>query len=170
MDNGQQTLNSQDSFAASITVGEGSVREAVAAPDDLNTENFGFPHNYDSMGNVALNKLPMPSDKEESVDLIMPPSEEGQVLGEITDVPGAPVSGGEDLEQVEKSSGIHEERAIDEIDPAIAGHFSDGKVNKDDVRYITAEVDRMSDDPVEVANFITEARRTIINGAKGEQK
>ena len=171
MDNGQQTLSSQDSFASGITIGEGGAQDFVSTPNDLNMENFDSSHNYNGMGSVALNnqiELPMPSDNGEPVDLIMPPGGDGQVLGEIKDVPGAPVNNSGDLAQIKGSSGLQEKQAKDDIDPAIAKHFSDGKVDNDDIKYITAEVNKKS--PVEVAKFIMKARQAIINGTKGEQK
>lgn len=170
MDNGQRANNSRDPFAESITAGIGILPEAANLPtsDNVNTGNFENDHsnNLAGRGNITLNTM---SVQPSEFNPVMPPSEQNvPPLGQVINLMNS--------SQTVSTTGINPKsqnyRENIAIDPTIAQHLADNKVNGDDVHYLEGETEKFisDDNPVELVEFIKGARRTITNRLQGDHK
>lgn len=163
MDNGQRASNPHDLIVEGITAGSGSIPEGanrIEGEDNLNTQNFANqPTGYSQKGNTALGAL---DGTENEFELTMPPGEGESIhpLGQIIDLSN-PSSGNPPTESnvVTKDP----KNSSTNLDPTIAKHLADGKIDKDDVSYLKNKTGELVDNPAELAKFIMRARRTITN-------
>jgi hypothetical protein len=56
------------------------------------------------------------------------------------------------------------------MDPEIARHLADGKVNKNDVSYLKNKTEELVNDPVALGEFIMKARQAITKKSSGDSK
>jgi hypothetical protein len=56
------------------------------------------------------------------------------------------------------------------MDPTIANHLADGKVDESDVGYLKNKTEDLVNNPEELGEFVMEARRTIKKRLSGDSK
>jgi hypothetical protein len=167
MNNGQHA-SSRDPFLEGITAGVGVSPESLNQPanENLNTGNFedGNPDNLNERGSSTLDAM---SVRPDDVELTMPPMEQSAPqLGQVVDLVTPPqrTSSAVPDTQLPSSEGDTS------IDPTIAHHLADGKVDKNDVGYLKSKTEDLINDPAKLAEFIMTARRTITNRLPGDSK
>ncbi len=167
MDNGQYTNSLKDPFAEGITVGVGTIPASANQPsdDNLNTRNFQAQDsgNLNERGNSTLNAIDTQSN---GFELTMPPSgQPNPPLGQIVDLTISP--------QITPSTGPKEtamQNNEEDMDPTIANHLADGKVNESDVGYLKNKTEDLVNNPEKLGEFVMKARRTINNRLSGDSK
>ena len=165
MDNGQDTRRTNDMFKEGLTAGVGVMPDdgVTTFPDDnLNSSTFMSPRSFGRIGNQALSapeaNRPNSSSFQDDTD---------QTLGRIVDIPTPPLK---DPLTKQNSFVSQQEPNTDSIDPTIAKHLADGKVNHDDVGYLKNKTEELVNDPAKLAEFIMAARHTITDKNLGDSK
>ena len=175
MDNGQYTNSLKDPFAEGITVGVGTIPASANQPsgDDLNTRNFQVQDsgNLNERGNSTLNAIDAQSN---GFELTMPPTgQPNPPLGQIVDLTISPQitpSTGPKETAIQNKTAMQSDEKDISMDPTIADHLADGKVDKSDVGYLENKTEDLVNNPEKLGEFVMKARRTINNRLSGDSK